>query len=160
MGTETTATNSSEGQLAGLFAEMLQARIYKPMLGRVARQITFAAIWLAFGIGAWRWFDTGYGFTTLSGDESDNSLANTLRYLLPALTIGIGFWFGFRLVNYPKFADFLIAVEAEMNKVSWPSQDELIRSSLVVILLLASLTSLLFVFDTFWYAVFVWVGIR
>ena len=39
----------------------------------------------------------------------------------------------FRLVNLPKFADFLIAVEAEMNKVSWPTRTELFRSSVVVI---------------------------
>ena len=32
-------------------------------------------------------------------------------------------------MNMPRFADFLIAVEAEMNKVSWPSKAELIRSS-------------------------------
>ena len=33
----------------------------------------------------------------------------------------------------PAFADFLIAVEAEMNKVSWPTRTELFRGSMVVI---------------------------
>ena len=35
-------------------------------------------------------------------------------------------WISYRLVNIPAFADFLIAVEAEMNKVSWPTRHELI----------------------------------
>lgn len=30
----------------------------------------------------------------------------------------VGIWFGYRLVNWPRFADFLISVEAELNKVS------------------------------------------
>lgn len=160
MGTETTAANTSDGQWSGIFAELFQTRVYKPMLGRVTRQVTFAAIWFTFAIGAWRWFDTGYGFVAVGGEGVDSSLANTLRYALPALLVLAGFWFGFRVVNYPKFADFLIAVEAEMNKVTWPSQGELTRSSLVVIFLLASLTFVLFVFDILWYYVFVWIGIR
>ena len=40
----------------------------------------------------------------------------------------LGLWVAFRLVNMPAFADFLIAVEAEMNKVSWPTRGELFRS--------------------------------
>ena len=46
----------------------------------------------------------------------------------PAPCCLVGVWLGYRLVNIPRFADFLIAVEAEMNKVSWPSRGELIRS--------------------------------
>ena len=38
----------------------------------------------------------------------------------------------------PAFADFLIAVEAEMNKVSWPTRHELIRASMVVMLVMIS----------------------
>ena len=56
-----------------------------------------------------------------------------LRYGLPGALLMLGWWVAYRIVNVPKFADFLIAVEAEMNKVSWPSRDELIRSSAVVI---------------------------
>jgi len=62
-------------------------------------------------------------------------------------------------VNMPRFADFLIAVEAEMNKVSWPSRGELIRSSLVVIFVLFFLMGVLFGFDLFWGLVFEAIGI-
>ena len=59
----------------------------------------------------------------------------------------VGLWLGFRIVNLPTFADFLIAVEAEMNKVSWPSRTELIRASMVVIVLMFGLTIVLFTYD-------------
>ncbi len=62
----------------------------------------------------------------------------------------VGGWLAFRLVNLPSFADFLIAVEAEMNKVSWPTRAELIRSSLVVIFSILFLTLVLYTYDTFW----------
>ena len=54
------------------------------------------------------------------------------------------------MVNWPAFADFLIGVEAEMNKVTWPSWDELRRSSMVVMALIFGLTVILFVFDLLW----------
>jgi preprotein translocase subunit SecE len=47
----------------------------------------------------------------------------------------------------PTFADFLISVEGEMNKVSWPSRSELFRASLVVILVIFFLAALLFGYD-------------
>ncbi len=39
-------------------------------------------------------------------------------YLAMLVLGAVGVWFGYRVVNYSVFADFLIAVEAEMNKVS------------------------------------------
>jgi preprotein translocase SecE subunit len=47
-----------------------------------------------------------------------------------------------------------------MNKVMWPSQDELVRSSIVVILLLVVFAALMYVFDLVWLGLFVWMGIR
>jgi preprotein translocase subunit SecE len=51
------------------------------------------------------------------------------------------------VVNIPSFADFLISVEGEMNKVSWPSRGELFRASVVVILVIFFLAFLLFAYD-------------
>ena len=39
-------------------------------------------------------------------------------------------WIIFRLVQYPPFVEFLIATEAEMNKVSWTSRDDLYRATI------------------------------
>ncbi len=72
----------------------------------------------------------------------------------------VGIWFGYRLVNIPQFADFLIAVEAEMNKVSWPSRAELVRSSVVVIFVIFLLASVLFAYDLIWRSLFVLIGVR
>jgi preprotein translocase subunit SecE len=73
--------------------------------------------------------------------------------------LAVGLWLGFRIVNYPSFADFLIAVEAEMNKVSWPSRGELFRSSVVVIVVIFGLAAILLAYDIFWKAVLKFLGI-
>ena len=62
----------------------------------------------------------------------------------------VGLWLSFRLVNMPRFADFLIAVEAEMSKVSWPTRKELFRGSAVVIVTIVVLASVLVLFDLVW----------
>ena len=69
---------------------------------------------------------------------------------LPFLLAALGFWMAFRVINMPSFADFLISVEAEMNKVSWPSRSELTRASIVVIVVMFVLAAILFVYDYFW----------
>ena len=51
------------------------------------------------------------------------------------------------------FADFLIATEAEINKVSWTSRQALIRDTIVVLTTLFLLTVFLFVVDLFWSSV-------
>jgi preprotein translocase subunit SecE len=54
------------------------------------------------------------------------------------------------VVNLPRFADFLIAVEAEVNKVSWPSRAELVRSTVVVLITIFALAGILFLYDFIW----------
>ena len=69
------------------------------------------------------------------------------QYVVPSLLAVLGAWAAFRIVNIPRFADFLISVEAEMNKVSWPSRAELFRASMVVIVVIFMLTAILFTYD-------------
>ena len=82
-----------------------------------------------------------------------------MHYGIPILLVAVGAWISFRIVNMPQFADFLIAVEAEMNKVSWPSWDELVRSSTVVIFVIFFLAFILFGFDLVWKAFFKIIGV-
>ena len=119
--------------MAELIAGMFNASRYKRSQGRVARQLTFAAIAVAVAVGAWKL----------------NSVAVTDvgKYVVPLVVLAAGLWAGFRIVNMPKFADFLISVEAEMNKVSWPSRAESWRASLVVIVVIFFLAGLLFAYD-------------
>jgi len=64
------------------------------------------------------------------------------------------------LVQMPSFADFLISVEAEMNKVSWPAWSELIRASIVVILLIFILAGILFFYDVAWSFLLRMIGLK
>ena len=164
MGMAMENTAGGSGASESFASELLSARLYKPTQGRIARQITGGAIWVAFAVAAWRWWQTAYGMDLLSSlagaEESQRAVLGVLRWVLPGLLLAMGIWIGYRTVNYPRFADFLIAVEAEMNKVMWPSQDELVRSSLVVITLLLSFAALMFVFDLAWVWVFELIGVR
>jgi preprotein translocase subunit SecE len=121
-----------------LFRELFQLGIYKRSQGRIARQVTFAALAIVILLGAWR----------LSVFEI--SAGRGMQVAVPLAVALVGLWLSFRLVNIPSFADFLIAVEAEMNKVSWPTRGELFRSSLVVIFCIFFLAAVLFGFDLFW----------
>lgn len=69
---------------------------------------------------------------------------------LPLLIVLGTVWGAWRAVNVPPFADFLIATEAEMNKVSWASRKRLIQDTIVVLVCLLLLTLFLLVIDLFW----------
>ena len=89
--------------------------------------------------------------------EYTASALQLFSYALPGLLLLAGLWISYRLVNVPGFADFLIAVEAEMNKVSWPGRSELFRASLVVLVTIFALAVILAGFDLFWNFVFTYV---
>jgi preprotein translocase subunit SecE len=119
--------------------ELVSLGIYKRSQGRIARQLTFATLAIVFLLGAWR-------LNVYLGGVSEPAI----RVGLPVLLAVSGCWLAFRLVNLPNFADFLIAVEAEMNKVSWPTRTELFRSSLVVVFCIFFLSAVLYGYDLFW----------
>ena len=79
--------------------------------------------------------------------------------MIPFAILAVGLWIGYRLVNWPRFADFLIAVEAELNKVTWPSREELKRASVVVIFTIFFLAITLFLFDILWQTIFSVLGV-
>jgi preprotein translocase subunit SecE len=138
MGKEKAAT--SDSGMWQFVHELLRAEIYKRSQGRIVRQVTCLSIWVACALAAWQMH------VYMKAVMVNVPLAVT--YVLPGIVLLLGIWLGYRIVNLPSFADFLIAVEAEMNKVSWPSRTELIRSSMVVIILMFGLTIVLFTYDT------------
>jgi len=146
---------------ATLWRDLLSVGIYKRNQGKVTRQVTFAVFAIALITGVWRlaqllpvWLaevvDGGLG--KAAGTAASQDLG-VLRFLAPGLLLALGLWCLFRLLNYPLFADFLIAVETEMTKVSWPSLDEVIRSSVVVIFMIFALAAILAAYDLFWWFV-------
>lgn len=63
--------------------------------------------------------------------------------IITVLVLGTGLWLLFRWQNTPKQADLLIETEAELKKVTWPTLDEAINGSVVVILCVAFLMAFL-----------------
>lgn len=139
---------NNQARAGSLVGDMLSVSLYKWNQGRVTRQVTFAALAVILGIGAWQLSRLIIGL--VSGGESGGPDLGVARFLIPGGLLAAGLWLCFRIVNIPKFAEFLIAVEAEMAKVSWPTAHEVVRSSAVVIFLIFALAFLLAAFDLFW----------
>ena len=121
--------------------ELFRFNLYKRSQGRIARQVTFGALAIIVALAAW-----------CLNDYYTGKVGSTLvsRYAVPSVVLAAGLWASFRVVQMPNFADFLISVEAEMNKVSWPSWSELFRASMVVILMIFILAAILFLYDLAW----------
>lgn len=73
-----------------------------------------------------------------------------VRLTLPLLLAVGALWLSFRVVNLPVFADFLIATEAEMNKVSWTTRKRLVQDTIVVLVTVFLMTLFLFTVDQLW----------
>jgi preprotein translocase subunit SecE len=124
--------------VGALVQEFFRFGLYKRSQGRIARQITFGSLAVIFVLAAW-----------CLNDYYSNR-GPSARIVAPLAVLVLGVWASFRVVQLPSFADFLISVEAEMNKVSWPSRTELFRSSIVVMLMIFLLAFVLFAFDLMW----------
>jgi preprotein translocase subunit SecE len=153
------ATISEDSLGRSFTSELLTNNRYKQKQGRVVRQLTCLAIWLACGLGGWQLFETMGAWIAPAGSPDASSFWSGARYWMPAGLVAAGMWLGYRLVNWPRFADFLIAVEAEMSKVSWPTKTELYRASTVVIFTMAFLALLLFCYDALWQFLFELLGV-
>jgi preprotein translocase subunit SecE len=132
---------------ASFLGELLAFNLYKRNQGRLSRQLSGVAFGLIVGFGAW----------TLSQGPLQ-SYDVQIRVGIPSLITAIGVWIIFRALNYPPFADFLISVEAEIDKVSWASKSELYRATAVVIVTMLFLALMLFFYDVFWQWFFRLIG--
>jgi preprotein translocase subunit SecE len=77
--------------------------------------------------------------------------------MVPAgLFVALGlliFW----LVNKPSVADFMIAAEGEMKKVSWSSRREIAVSTFIVIVVVIMMAVILYVTDLSFRVFFNWL---
>jgi len=127
-------------------------RFYRPEEGHRSRAVIgFAlATLLLYGSHAfyeWLPVDTWHKplptIGTFLGDEFAISSALLSSVLLAtAVVIGV-----FKLVNHPKFVDFLIETEGELEKVAWASQRQVINESIVVVVTVLILMGFVFVVD-------------
>ena len=126
---------------------LAKADLYKPMQGRYARIYTAVGLGVVLLVGLWRLFETL------------NDYATTTRFGVPA-TVGLVLgWVLFRLLQYPPFVEFLIATEAEMNKVSWTSREDLYRATSVVLVTVTLMAVFLFGVDWLWSVLLQFFGV-
>lgn len=84
------------------------------------------------------------------------TLLPSVEFTVPLLMLVAALWLAWRIVNVPVFADFLIATEAEMNKVSWTTQRRLVQDTIVVLVTVVLMAFYLFSMDVVWKAVLSW----
>jgi preprotein translocase SecE subunit len=87
------------------------------------------------------------------------TLLPSVRIVLPLVMGALALWFSWRLVNLPSFADFLIATEAELNKVSWTPRRRLVQDTIVVLVTTILVTFFLLFADLIWSQLLTRVGV-
>ena len=132
-------SGDSKGRFAPFLANLARVNLYKPLQGKQAR------LWTAVGLGTTILFGVRELFLTLDGTSTKANAYGITT--LVALAFG---WVTFRLLQFPPFVEFLIATEAEMNKVSWTSREDLKRATTVVLVTVALMAVYLFGVDYVW----------
>jgi preprotein translocase SecE subunit len=128
---------------------------YKRNQGQKVRRYTLIGFLLIGWSGVYSIFvhdAVGKGAWTLAlpFTEFKPTVLTDVEFTVPILLAVAAFWVAWRAVNMPAFADFLIATEAELNKVSWPTRKGLIQDTVVVLATTVLLTMFLLVVDWFW----------
>lgn len=124
--------------------------MYKWPQGRVIRTIALVLVLvitadLAWN-GAWASLATYY-------DDSSNTSGQTRQavfgYIYAALAFGV-LLAGVVAIGFHRIAvDFLIEVEQEMTRVTWPTSNELVRSTAVIAVMIVVLGISIFAVDWF-----------
>ena len=113
--------------------------IYKRGQGKNTRLCSAFAVAILSGLGCLRLFSkleaASWGFSNKTTLWIATMVPAGL-FLLLALLI---FW----VVNKPSIADFMIAAEGEMKKVSWSSKQEITVSTIIVIFVVVIMATLL-----------------
>ncbi|MDE2506400.1 MAG: preprotein translocase subunit SecE [Planctomycetota bacterium] len=142
------AVAASLGRVGDFLLNLVKTGTYKPRQGWYARVYTALGVGAIFLVGVYRLHDILLA-----------SYSATAAFGIPALVAaGLG-WITFRLVQYPPFVEFLIATEAEMNKISWTSRDDLYRATCVVLVTVILLTIYLFMINWLWSNILQWIGV-
>jgi preprotein translocase subunit SecE len=135
------------GAFVRFLANLVRTDLYKPLQGRYARLYTGVGLGVIVLAGAYQVSQAAVEYTP------------AWRFGLPlAFAVVLG-WLILRLIHFPPFADFLIATEAEMNKVSWTTKDDLIRATTVVLATVLFMALFLFVVDRLWTLILQLIGV-
>jgi preprotein translocase subunit SecE len=139
--------SAKPGRFSSFFANLMRVERYKPLQGRMARRLTTIVLAVIVILGLVQLARNLEGYSQLT------------KLGIPAI-VGVVFgWFVYRLLEYPPFVEFLIATEAEMNKVSWTSREELKRATAVVLITVSLMAVFLFGVDFLWQFLLKLVGV-
>jgi preprotein translocase SecE subunit len=129
---------------------------FKPTQGVLVRRATLFGLLVLIASGVY----TLYNHRTLSPGSWVIDLPGTdyALYLMFHVNITLGMlvlpailvWVAWRVVNWPVFADFLVATEAELNKVSWTTRKRLVQDTIVVLVTVFLMAVFLFAVDVLW----------
>lgn len=128
--------------------------IYKSGQGYYTRMLSAVGVGVIVLSGvAWLWEK----MTTIDTIPRDQQL-----YYQGGMAVAVIAFFGaivYFLLNKPRIADFMIATEAEMKKVNWPSKKEIIGSTWVVICGTAFIAILLWLINLGFAELFIRIGV-
>jgi preprotein translocase subunit SecE len=104
----------------------MNLKIYKRGQGKNSRLWTALVLLMIVAVGCWRLHE--------KLQVSNNPWLHTMiPAVVCAIFAGVIYW----LSNKPTVADFLIAAEGEIKKVSWSSRKEIVNSTMIVIVVVA-----------------------
>ena len=121
--------------------------IYKRGQGKNTR------LWSGFALGTISAFGCYRLFLKLSSTVEDL----WVQMLVPVFVFGAIAALLFWLANKPSLADFMISAEGEMKKVNWSTREEIVASTIVVIVVLVFMAALLGTTDLFFRTLFSWL---
>lgn len=119
-------------------------KIYKPGQGKYTRLWGGFIVGVIVALGCYRLYEV---------IEARVDSLVVVMVVPVAVFVGLGvlIWW---LLNKPALADFLIAAEGELKKVSWSSRQEIAVSTIVVIVVVVAMAALLGMTDLFFTMVF------
>jgi len=128
-------------------------RIYKKGQGKYTRLGTAFALGIIAALGCWQLY--------VKLDAANFALSRRaalwVATMVPTALFVVLAWLIFWLVNKPSVADFMIASEGELKKVSWSTRQEVAVSTFIVIVVVAIFVVLLGVTDLVFRTFFDWL---
>jgi preprotein translocase SecE subunit len=121
--------------------------IYKRGQGKYTRLCSAFTAAIIVGLGCWRLYEK----------LQATDLGLWVETMVPAGLFAVFALLIFWLANKPSVADFMIAAEGEMKKVSWSSKQEIAVSTFIVIAVVIIMATLLGTTDLGFRTFFVWL---
>lgn len=130
---------SSKSVASSVLPELFRFSLYKPSQGRLVRQSTFIGLVLI----------AAFGCLALANRSLGNE-EQAIRVGVPLAIWAVVSWVAFRVIHVPRFAEFMIAVDVEREKVVWPGRQQVIQSTIVVIVVMFAMGAFLAIVDMIW----------